>query len=157
MWSLTFSEENMREVIPCDPACHDSPTSNPELNAEPGLSTRFLSKAHRRKKNAKGRQTEQHPRRVGEVREKGSCNLSVLACQCGQDDSAPHKDSYLDMHNAICFIWRTNFLPFPPPIRFEKGISSLQCTQCQPQWKVPVWKEITQGVWLAAENIKHGL
>lgn len=26
----------------------------------------------------------------------GSCNLSVLAFQCGQDDSAPWKACYLD-------------------------------------------------------------
>lgn len=100
---LTFSEEKMREVIPCDPACHDSPTSNPALNAEPGLSTRLLSKAHWRNINAKGGQTEQHPRGVGEGREKKSCNLSALACQCGQDDSAPWKDGYSDMHKCHLF------------------------------------------------------
>lgn len=108
---LTFSEENMREVIPCDPACHDSPTSNPAINAEPGLSTRFLSKAHWRNMNAKGGQTGQHPCRVGDGREKGSCNISALARQCGQNDSAPRKDSYLDMHKCHLFFYMKDKIP----------------------------------------------
>lgn len=108
---LTFSEENMREVIPCDPACHDSPTSNPAINAEPGLSTRFLSKAHWRNMNAKGGQTGQHPCRVGDGREKGSCNISALARQCGQNDSAPRKDSYLDTHKCHLFFYMKDKIP----------------------------------------------
>lgn len=108
------SKENRREVILCDPACHDSPTSYPALNAEPGLSTRFFSKAHWRKINAKGGQTEQHSHRVGEVREKGSCNLSALACQCGQDDHAPQKDNYLDMHKChLFFHMKDKISPLP--------------------------------------------
>lgn len=121
MSPLTFSEENMTELIFCDPACHDSPTSNPALNAEPGPSTRFLSKAHRRTINAKGGQTEQHPRRVGEGREKGSCNLPALACQRGQDDSAPHKDSYLDMHKCHLFFHMKDKIP-PLPTSYQVSV-----------------------------------
>jgi len=86
----------MREVIPCDPACRDSHRGNPALTAEPGLSTRFLSKPHWRNANAKGGQTEEHLRIAREGREKGSCNLSALAFQCLQDDRAPWKACYLD-------------------------------------------------------------
>ena len=122
---LTFSKEHLREVIPYDPACHDSPRGNVALTAEPGLSNRFLSKPHWRNINAKGGQTGQHPCIVWEGSEKGSCNSSALAFQCGQDDSAPWKACYLDTlwaqmpsvypyegHN-----WRTKLLPLPTSYR----------------------------------------